>query len=108
MSLTSFSVAYARTRMPSYFGSKVQPFPGTSLPMLAYIGSSAAAANLAWEADSVVRGDATSRALFALGLVIERARLMALPRLGSRLLLQIRPFPDAISSMVRPESTEVM
>src|SRR2546430_14625209 len=100
MSLTSFSVAYASARMPSYFGSKVQPFPGTSLPMLAYIGSSAAAANLAGETDSVVRGDAMSRGLCGLGLVVERDRLTVLPRLGSRLLLQTRLFPDAISSIV--------
>jgi hypothetical protein len=73
-------------------GSNVHPSPGTSLPTLAYIGSSDLS-------DSFV-GDASA-------LILDRNRATA-AFFGSRLLRQTLLFPDAKSSMVRLVSTEVM
>src|SRR3954471_13994868 len=107
-SFTSDDVAYARTRIPSYFGSNVQPSPGTSLPTLAYIGSSTA------DEVSLVGDLATD--LGAVGFAVTWvARRLAEGSLvdtpgffGSRLLLQTLLLPDAISSIVRFVSTDVM
>src|SRR5688572_2985920 len=86
--------------MPSYFGSKVQPVPGTSLPTLAYIGSrtpALAPAALGSELSSFLR-----RAIGARGNFFDAVAL------GSRLLCQTLLLPPAISSIVRPVSTDVM
>src|SRR3990170_8526718 len=69
--------------MPSYLGSKVHPAPGTSLPTLAYIGSRTPALVVAASVSDVLA-------------------------FGSRLLCHTFLFPAAISSIVRPVSTDVM
>src|SRR5580765_6131423 len=86
--------------MPSYFGSKVQPSPGISLPTLAYIGSSEVAGSFS--------GALAAATVFFTPDIAEGKRLADFRALGSRLLFQTRLFPEAISSIVRPLSTEVM
>src|SRR3954464_6029007 len=92
--------------MPSYLGSKVQPSPGISLPMLAYIGSSAAAVSRA----SVERSGSSDAAVDAtlLDFFAGAATVDDFDFFGSRLLRQTRLLPPAISSIVRPDSTDVM
>ena len=79
--------------MPSYLGSNVQPSPGISVPMLAYIGSS--------DPNDGAGADDTAATFFA-------SRDFTTGSFDARLLRQTLLFPDAISSMVRPDSTEVM
>src|SRR5947209_5074102 len=94
MSLTSELVAKATTRMPSYFGSKVQPSPGISVPMLQYIGSreateSSVDAAVALEPPDFFR--LRTEAGLASGDELTRESVF-----GSRLLCHTRLLPDAI------------
>ncbi len=95
MRRTSPGVANASTRTPSYFGSNVQPSPGTRSPMDAYIGSRVRAI---WEIAADLSGD--------LAFVFFGGDFPA--TLSVRLLCQTLLFPPAISSIVRPVVTDVM
>src|SRR3990170_5235566 len=102
--------------MPSYLGSKVHPAPGTSLPTLAYIGSRTPALVVAASASDVLdcfaeaaaRFDATTLDFAATLDFGASGNFLDALALGSRLLCQTLLFPAAISSIVRPVSTDVM